>query len=101
MTVATNERDLTKINIAIQQLEQGRMNATGDCTLDASATTTVVAAPNCGAGSRVFLTPTTAHAAAEAANGIFHVSAVDNGSFTITHANNGQTDRTFHFVCLG
>jgi hypothetical protein len=28
-------------------------------------------------------------------------AAVANGSFTVTHANNAQTDRTFAYVCLG
>lgn len=99
MTVATTEKDLTKYAQAIQQLEQGRSNATGTCTLAASATTTVVPAPNCGLGSKVFLSPLSANAAAALAG--TYVSAVGNGSFTLTHANNAQTDRNFGFVCLG
>jgi hypothetical protein len=99
MTVSTNETDPTKINRAIQQLEQGRLNVTGTCTLAAGATTTVVKAPNCGAGSQVLLMAKTADAAAALAT--TYISAVANGSFAITHANNAQTDRIFGFACLG
>lgn len=101
MSIATTERDQNKINIAIQQLEQGRSNAVGECTLTPNTTTTTVVAPNCGEGSKPFLMPTSAHAAAEWGNGTLYRSAVSNGSFVITHANNAQTDRTFDFVCLG
>ena len=99
MTVSTNETDQTKINRAIQQLEQGRLNVTGVCTLAPGATTTTVKAPNCGGRSQVLLTARTASAAAAFATS--YVSAVSNGSFTITHANNAQTDRTFGYACLG
>jgi hypothetical protein len=99
MTVSTNETDQGKINRAIQQLEQGRLNVTGTCTLAAGATTTTVKAPNCGAGSQVLLTAKTANAAA--ALGAVYISAVANGAFTITHPSNAQTDRTFGYACLG
>ena len=99
MTVSTNETDQTKINRAIQQLEQGRLNVVGSCTLSANAAATTVKAANCGAGSQVMLTAKTANAAAALAT--TYVSAVANGSFTLTHANNAQTDRTFGFACLG
>jgi hypothetical protein len=86
---------------AIRQLMQGRSNAAGSATLAAGAATTTVTAPNCAPGSQVFLFPRTAHAAAELAAGGCYVSAVASGSFTLTHANNSQTDRTFSYVCLG
>jgi hypothetical protein len=101
MTVSTNERDLAKFAIAIQQLEQGRSNAAGVCTLAASVASTTVKAPNCAATTKVLLFPRSANAATELGNGTLYVSAVANGSFTLTHASNGQTDRIFHFVCLG
>lgn len=101
MTIATNERDQNKINIAIQQLEQGRSNAVVTATLEANSSTTVVSAPNCGQNSQPLPVARTLHAAEELGNGTMFVSAVANGSFTITHANNAQTDRTFGFVCLG
>lgn len=93
-----DEQDLLKIVSAIQELTQGRSNATGSFTITASATSTVVAAPNCAAGSVVLISPRTANAAAALATTYM---AASNGSFTVTHANNAQTDRTFGFVCLG
>jgi len=99
MSISANERDQTKINRAIQHLEQGRLNVGATCTLTPSATSTMVTAENCGAGSQVQLTPKTANAAAALAS--TYVSAVGNGSFTISHASNAQTDRTFGFACFG
>lgn len=101
LVLAPTETSQVKINTAINQLAQGRSNAVLQVTLAASATTTVVAAVNCGEGSFPFPVPLTAHAAAELGNGTMFVSAVGNKTFTITHANNSQTDRTFGFVCLG
>ena len=96
-----SERDPYRIVRAIRELFEGRSNAVGTCTLAASAASTTVTAQNCGSGSKVFFMPTTAHAAAELAAGAMYVSAVGNGSFTITHANNAQSDRTFYFAALG
>jgi hypothetical protein len=99
MSISTNETDQGKINRAIQQVEQGRLNVGGTCTLAPGATSTTVNAANCGAGSQVQLTPRTANAAAALASTF--ISAVANGSFTIAHADNAQADRTFGFACLG
>ena len=96
-----SEKDPFRFAQALNELFQGRTNAVGTCTLTASAATTVVSAENCGDESKVFLTPETANAAAEVGNGTMYVSAVGNGSFTITHANNSQTDRRFSYVALG
>ena len=95
------EKDQTRQNQAIRDLFAGRSNAVGTVTLTASVATTTVTAINCGLGSRVFLMPTTANASAEFGNGTIRISAVANGSFTITHANNAQTDRTLFWVALG
>jgi hypothetical protein len=51
--------------------------------------------------SYALLSPLTVHAAAELGNGTIYVSAVANGAFTLTHANNVQADRTFGFVAMG
>jgi hypothetical protein len=95
------ETDLKRIVLAIQQLAAGRSNAVGTVTLATGAATTIVAAPNCAAGSTPMLTPATANAAAELGNGTFYVSGVANGSFTITHANSATTGRTFFYAILG
>ena len=101
LVLAPDEKDARKVATAINQLAQGRSNAVGTVTLAANAASTVVTAKNCGAGSVVLLSPLTAHAAAELGNGTVYVSAVANGAFTLSHANNAQTDRTFGYVAMG
>lgn len=97
--VQSFEKDLTQYAFAINQLAEGRSNATGTTTLTPSATSTVVTAVNCGSGSVVLLSPLTANARAALANA--YISAVRAGSFTITHASNAAIDQAFGFVCLG
>ena len=95
------ETDLKKIVLAIQQLAAGRSNAVGTVTLATGAATTVVPDKNCALGSTPLLTPLTANAAAEVGGGAMYVSAVANGSFTITHANTATTGRTFLYAIHG
>lgn len=95
------ETNLRKIVQGVRELFQGRSNAVGTLTLTANAASTTVTAINCGQDSKVFLTPTTANAASEVGAGTLRVSSVASGAFTLTHANNAQTDRTFFYVCLG
>jgi hypothetical protein len=95
------ETDLKKIVLAIQQLAAGRSNATGTVTLATSAASTMVTDKNCAAGSTPILTPITANASAEFGNGTIYISAVANGSFTITHANSAITGRTFLYALHG
>jgi hypothetical protein len=99
--LAPGEKDTPRIVQAIRLLMQGRDDAGGTVTLAANAATTIVTAPNCAAGSLVFTEATTAHAAAEKASGNMYVSAVANGSFTITHSNSAQTDRSFFWTARG
>ncbi len=93
------EKELTKIVGAVQELTKGRSNAVGSVTLTTSTTTTAVTFMNCGSDSVVVLSPKTANAAGALAT--TYISAVTNGGFTITHASNGQADRTFGFACTG
>jgi hypothetical protein len=95
------EQDPFKIVRAVRELFEGRSNAVGVLTLTANAASTTVTAANCGVGSTVLLTPTSAQAATEVGNGTIYVSTVANGSFTLTHANNSQTGRTFLYAALG
>jgi hypothetical protein len=100
-TPQRTEKDLSKIILSIQQLAAGRSNGVGTVTLVTSTTTTAVTDTNCASGTTPILVPATAHASAEFGNGTIYVSAVANGSFTITHANNAQTDRTFYYALMG
>ncbi len=69
----------------------------GDFTLNANATTTIVPAP-CTPLSKVFISAETPDAANDAAT----TSIVPaTGSFTVTHANNPRTDRTFAYEVVG
>lgn len=95
------ETDLKKIVLAVQQLAAGRSNAVGSVTLATGVATTNVSTPNCASGSTPILTPASANAAAELGNGTIFISAVANGSFTITHANSATTGRTFLYAVLG
>ncbi len=95
------ETDLKKIVLAVQQLAAGRSNAVGTVTLATGAATTVVPDKNCTMGSTPLLTPATANAATEIGNGTMFVSAVANGSFTITHANSATAGRTFLYALVG
>jgi len=95
------ENRIPKLIETIRALCAGRSNASGECTLSAAAASTTVAAANCGEQSEVLLTAKTANAAAEIGNGTIYVSAIGRGEFTVTHANNGQTDRRYSYVCIG
>lgn len=88
----------------INQIARGRLDSAGEVTLTAGAASTVVDTDGAlftHSGSAVLLSPLTAHAAAEMGAGTLYVSSRSNGSFTLTHANNAQTDRTFTYVVLG
>lgn len=97
--LSPSEIEPHRIVAVVRQLIEGRSNAVGIVTLTASAASTVVTAPNCGPMSAVFLMPTTANAAAIVA--AMYVSAVAAGSFTVTHTNNANADKTFFWVALG
>lgn len=96
-----NETDPFRILTAIRNLFEGRRNTTGSFTLTANTGTTTVTPVNFGASSVPLWVPTTANAAAEIGNGTMYVSARAKQSFTITHANNAQTDRTFYYTLDG
>lgn len=99
--ISPDEKDLRKFALVIQQLSQGRSNATGTVTLTVDEATTTVADVNCSVDSVPILVPTTANAVAELGNGTIYISAVANGSFTITHANSATTGRTFKYALQG
>lgn len=94
LSLASTMRDIVT---AINQLIQGRSNATGTVTLAvAPATTTVVTKTDIPADAAVFLSPTTASAQATT----WRVT-VQAGQFTITHAADAAVDRTFRWLVIG
>lgn len=90
------ERDLSD---AVRTLIQGGGNFVLTVTLNASATTTVVSNVIINSGAAPSLTPMTANAAAAVATTYF--SNIAAGTFTLTHANNAQVDRTFRIAVKG
>lgn len=101
INLSPSETEPGRFNQAIRQMMQGRDNAGGTVTLTPNAASTTVSAPNCATGCGVFTEPTTASAATEKGNGTMYVSAVVNGSFTITHANSAVADRSFFWTARG
>lgn len=79
------------------RINRQRIISVGSVTLTAGGTTTVV--PNLGASAQTypFFVPLTANAAAEIGAGTMYVSSRGFRTFTITHANNAQVDRTFGY----
>lgn len=96
-----DEKDLSKFALSLGELAAGRSNAVGTVTLTVSAATTTVTDANCASGSTVVTEAMTLNAAAEKGNGTMYISAVANGSFTITHANSATTGRTFRYAIHG
>lgn len=94
-----NEKDMFRVVRGIRDLFEGRRNTTGTVTLTANAASTTVTHANFGAASVPQLMPTTANAAAALAT--TYVSARTNGTFTLSHANNAQNDKTFYYSIDG
>lgn len=90
---------MRQMALAINLIIDGRSNAIGDVTLTASQSSTVVTDLRVGTDSRIFLMPTTANAAAALATS--YIDVVGKQTFTIKHANNAQTDRTFKYSIVG
>lgn len=76
-----------------------KWNASGTVTLLANQTTTVVdrlvspGATNVSLDDQIMLSPRTANAAASLAT--TYISSVGQGTFTISHASNAQTDKAY------
>ena len=85
----------------LKELADGRINSVSEVTLTASATSTAVTDTRVGPDSSIHFEPRTANGAAELAAGGMYVSAKGDQTFTITHANNAQTDRKFGYAILG
>ena len=95
---ATNPRD---VSFVVNNIMNGKINSTGTLTCTASAATTAVTDQRAGKTSVILLMPLTANAATEQGNGTIFVSTRADKSFTVTHANNSQSDRNFAYVIIG
>lgn len=83
----------------INALIDGKAAVTGSVTLTANAASTVVTDNKFESAMAPVFVPLTANAAAAIAT--TYVSARAKGSFTLTHANNAQVDKTFAYLRLG
>lgn len=93
-----NGGSLVQIANVVNLLVDGKSNNFGSFTLTASATSTAVSDLRAGSNSIILFTPMTANAATAVAT--TYISARAKQSFTITHANNGETDRTFTYIVI-
>ncbi|OOO34599.1 hypothetical protein BTE54_07415 [Agrobacterium sp. YIC 4121] len=87
----TNTRQITSV---VNQIAS-QFDNTGSVTLTNSTTSTMVTNPKVNSQSKIFLQPRTT--AAASAFGSTYISAINGGSFVITHAS-ATTARTFDYV---
>jgi len=97
--LADKEEWLRQIAFAVNLLIDGKSNALGEVTLSANASSTVVVDSRVGINSVINLMPKTANAAS--ALSTTYISSRGTQTFTITHANNVQTDRAFEYAITG
>lgn len=90
--------ELARHAAAMKLFAEGQNTVTGTVTLTASTTTTTVEKAEIPPGGQPFLSARTANASAEIGNGTMSIAESTKGQFIITHANNGQIDRTFGWV---
>ena len=90
---------------AIERILDGRLYCVGEVTLTANAASSAVTDYRVGLSSVILFMPVTANAAAELYGATMYVTAANitplTNQFTITHANNAQTDRTFRYLIIG
>jgi len=83
----------------INNIMRGKTNNRGEVTLTAGAASTIVEDINAGGESVIDFMPLTANAAI--AKQTMYVSSQGKQTFTITHANNAQVDKSFRYVITG
>ena len=81
----------------------GKLNCTGEITLTANAATTVLNRKGLSPQSVVHFDPKTANAASDLYGGGMYVLTANRGndSWTITHPNNANANKTFQYTVIG
>ncbi len=116
-SVGAYDRDhdqlLRRIVNNLEIIMQGKMNNTGEFTVDSgTAKTNVTLSKGKLTNTTVIpLMPTTANAASEVGAGAVYVSTINASdsasgsvpaySFEVTHGNNAGGDRTYKFILIG
>lgn len=93
-------RQMTRV---VKGIMQGKTNNVGTVTLSAGTTTTTVtlAEGRLGSDTHISLTATTASAKTSAGAGMSVSKNVANKTFTITHDNTADVDKTFTYALIG
>lgn len=103
-------RDISDVNAymrrmweSLQATRRGKIECVTELTLTASAATTKLKDIRLSAQSVVIFDPKTANAATELYGGTMYVLTANrgDGEWTVTHANNAQTDRAYQIAILG
>lgn len=90
-------KDLRQVSEVVNNAMSGKINNSGIVTLTNGGTSTTLTDERLGYESCVFLSPTTANAAALSP----YISAKANGSCTITHTSSANADLTFDYIIIG
>lgn len=87
----------------VQGLRRGKLECVVEFTLTANAATSTLNFKGLSPQSVVIFDPKTANAAAELYGGTMYVLTANRGNdaWTVTHANNAQTDREFQVAVIG
>jgi hypothetical protein len=88
-----------QLSTTVNEMLKGRANNVGEVTLTENVTTTTISDIRIRQTMTAVLIPRTANAAAAMTN--VYISAVADGSITLTHANTATTDRTFDYILHG
>lgn len=89
------------VAFTVNQLVDGKMNATGEFTLAEGVTSTTITDYRVGENSVILMMPLTGNASAEYVHGNFYISDRSKFSFTIQHQSKNQSDLHFMYVVIG
>lgn len=89
----------TQAERTINEMLRGRANNVGEVTLTPSSTTTTIEDIRVKQTMTAVFVPRTANAAAAMTN--VYISAVADGSITLTHSSVASVDRTFDYILHG
>lgn len=90
---------LRLISNTVNNTLDGKLNSTGTITLRQNQTTTTLEDARIGVNSIILFMPITANGNTAKAN--LYVSARADGTATLTHASNSNTDQNFGYVVIG
>lgn len=99
--VAPSSRFEAEITRVILNILSGKLNATGDITLTASAASTTLTDPRLTAYSVVLFMPQTDNAARAFNTMYVPRSTQKRGSAVINHASDAAADKTFAYLVIG